>query len=178
MRQILGGEDFDLLLDGAKTRAFHLETHDDYRAEIETDSLRAFLADETTDPGGDWFAPWINRVGRMAGRGVAVHRVRIVTEPHTAYTRYLLALTRYNVAAGEDVRYLARHNSPPTDAHTEDFWLLDDQTVAYSLFDAEGLWIGGAATEDTVMVANAIAIRDRVWGEATPYHDYLGHVTT
>ncbi|WP_433567134.1 DUF6879 family protein [Nocardia sp. CA-151230] len=178
MRQVLGGEDFDRLLDEAKTRAFHLETHDDYRADSETASLKAFLADESTDPGGDWFTPWTDQVGRMVGRGVAVQRARIITQPHTAYTRYLLALTRYNIAAGEDVRYLARNNAAPIDANTEDFWLLDDRTVAYSLFDARGIWVGGAVTEDAVIVANAVEIRDRVWRAATPYAEYLGHSTT
>ncbi|MFJ9367081.1 DUF6879 family protein [Nocardia sp. NPDC101769] len=178
MRQVLGGEDFDRLLDEVKTRAFHLETHDDYLAETETDSLRAFLADESIDPGGDWFTPWTDQVRRMVGRGVGVQRARIVTRSHTAYTRYLLALTRYNVEAGEDVRYLPRNVAASNDAITEDFWLLDDRTVVYSLFDAGGIWIGGAVTEDPVLVANTVAIRDRVWRIATPYAQYLGRATT
>ena len=33
-------------------------------------------------------------------------RVRVVSEPHDDYTRFLLDLARINVAAGEDIRYL------------------------------------------------------------------------
>ncbi|MFE3261926.1 DUF6879 family protein [Nocardia sp. NPDC059091] len=76
------------------------------------------------------------------------------------------------------MRCLARNNAAPIDANTEDFWLLDDRTVAYSLFDARGIWIGAAATEDPAIVANTVQIRDRVWPRATPYTEYLGHCTT
>lgn len=172
MRQVLGGDPFDRLLDEAKSRAFHLETHDDYLAETESDSLKAFLADETIDPGGDWFTPWTDQVARMRARGVAVQRARIVGEPHTAYTRYLLALARHNVAAGEDVRYLPRSQALAADAASDDFWLLDDRAVAFSLFDDRGFWIGGAVTENHRIVAYAIGIRDRVWHTAIPYTDY------
>ncbi|MBF6062983.1 hypothetical protein IU500_12600 [Nocardia terpenica] len=178
MRRVLGGEPFDRLLDDAKARAFHLETHDDYLAENETDSLRAFLDDETIDPGGDWFIPWGDQVRRMANRGVAVQRARIVSEPHTGYTRYLLALARHNLDAGEDVRYLARADAEPAESASEDFWVLDDRVVSFSLFDEDDYWIGGAVTDDPTIVNCAIAIRDRVWSAAIPYHDYLARQAT
>lgn len=173
MRQVLGGEDFDRLLDQAKERAFHLETRDDYAAETETDSLRAFLEDEAGDPGGEWFEPWAAQVRRMQGNGVAVQRARIVSRPHTAYTRYLLALSPHNEAAGEDVRYLSRAEANPVDAASDDFWLLDDHTVSFSLFDDRGFWVGGAVTEDPVIVAHAVSIRDRIWATAIDYREYL-----
>ncbi|MBO0855529.1 MAG: hypothetical protein J2P18_17400 [Nocardia sp.] len=172
MRLVAGGEPFDRMLDGAARRAFHLETSDDYLAEDETDSLRAFLADETIDPGGPWFDPWAAQVRRMTGRGVSVQRARIVSEPHTGYTRYLLALARHNVEAGEDVRYLPRQDAEPADAGSEDFWLLDDRAVSFSVFDDRGIWIGGVITEEPVIVGNAAAIRDRIWAAAIPYQRY------
>lgn len=178
MRQVLGGEEFDRLLDQAKTRAFHLETRDDYAAESETDSLRAFLADESIDPGGDWFEPWAGQVRRMRGRGVAVQRARIVSVPHTGYTRYLLALALSNEEAGEEIRYLARSEADSADAVSDDFWLLDDQLVSFSLFDDRGFWVGGAVTEDPVIVAYAASIRDRVWAAAVPYRKYLVRSST
>ncbi|MEV6560428.1 DUF6879 family protein [Nocardia sp. NPDC051756] len=161
------------MLDQAKSRAFHLETDDDYLAANETDSLTNFFADETADPGGDWFIPWGNQVGRMAARGVSVQRARVVSEPHTGYTRYLLALAPHNVDAGEDVRYLPRTNADPTDAASEDFWLLDDEAVAFSVFDERGFWSGGAVTTDTAIVRYAAEIRDRVWSAAIPFREYV-----
>ncbi|MEU7765675.1 DUF6879 family protein [Nocardia sp. NPDC049190] len=173
MIQIPPGERFDELLDLAEHTAFHLETADNYRADIETDSLTAWRVDEARDPGGDWFGPWTRQVQRMTERGVAVTRARIVTIPHSTYTRYLLALTRHNIAAGEEVRYLPRNQADPEDAVAEDFWLLDEHTLAYSLFDDRGRWTGAAATVDPRQLRAAAEVRDRVWSAAIPYQDYL-----
>ncbi|MEU4341704.1 DUF6879 family protein [Nocardia sp. NPDC023852] len=173
MIRIEPGERFDQLLGRAEQLAFHLETADDYDAETETESFAAWRDNEARDPGGDWFTPWTRQVRAMTGRGVAVRRARIVTVPHTTYTRYLLALGRYNVDAGEDLRYLTRARADPDDAVAEDFWLLDTHTVAYSLFDERGRWIGAATTSEPRQLRAAIAIRDRVWAAAIPYEDYL-----
>jgi hypothetical protein len=172
MRQVLGGDPFDELLNEARSSAFHLETGDDYLAATESESLRRWREDETSDPGGDWFRPWTDQVRRMTDRGVTIQRARIVSEPHTVYTRYLLALARHNTAAGEQVSYLARHDAHPLDAATEDFWLLDNRMVSFSLFDDRGYWIGGSVTEDPVLVSNAIAIRARVLAASIPYDTY------
>lgn len=59
-----------------------------------------------------------------------------------------------------------------SDAATEDFWLFDERAVAFSLFDARGLWVGAALTDETVIVAHTVAIRDRVWSAAIPFGEY------
>ena len=106
MRLLHGADELRPIFATAQRSAFHLETRDDYASESESESLTAFRADETIDPGGEWFSGWTNHVAATVARGVAVRRARIVTEPHTLYTRYLLALSRHNVEAGEDIRYL------------------------------------------------------------------------
>lgn len=172
MHLISGGKPFDRLLDSATARAFHLETRDEYLAADEGDSLATFLADETSDPGGGWFAQWTDQVRRMVDRGVRVQRARIVSEPHTGYTRYLLALAQHNVDAGEDVRYLPRADADRSDANAEDFWLLDERAVVFSVFDGRGFWCGGAATSVPAIVQYAVEVRDRVWSAAIPYLEY------
>nr|WP_157183620.1 DUF6879 family protein [Nocardia takedensis] len=134
--------------------------------------MTAFLAGRTADPVGAWFRPWALLVAQTRARGVAVDRARIVTTPHGPYTRYLLALTPHNIAAGEDVRWLPRHDADPADAAADDFWLIDDRLVAYSVFDAEDWWSGVAATADPRVVAYAREIRDRVWSASTPHAGY------
>nr|WP_157103566.1 DUF6879 family protein [Nocardia harenae] len=44
--------------------------------------------------------------------------------------------------------------------------------MAFSLFDARGVWVGAALTDDPVIVARAVALRDRVWSAATPFQEY------
>ncbi|MBH0777367.1 hypothetical protein IT779_13865 [Nocardia sp. NEAU-351] len=134
--------------------------------------MTEFLADESTDPGGAWFVPWAELVAATVARGVAVDRARIVTTPHGPYTRYLLALTPHNIAAGEDVRWLPRRDAAPTDARADDYWLIDDHLVAYSIFDENGWWSGTAATGDTRIVDYAREIRDRVWPASIPHASY------
>lgn len=160
------------LLSIAKYRAFHLETRDEYLSDSEHTAMTAFLDDETTDPGGAWFTPWAGLVTETTARGVAVERVRIVTTPHGPYTRYLLALTPHNIAAGEDVRWLPRRDAVPADARADDYWLIDDDLVAYSIFDENGWWSGVAATGDVRVVGYAREIRDRVWPASTPHARY------
>lgn len=160
------------LFSEAQHRAFHLETRDEYLSSSEHPAMSRFLADETTDPGGEWFAPWAGLVRATSERGVAVQRVRIVTVPHTAYTRYLLALTPHNIAAGEDIRWLPRHEADPSDSTADDFWLIDNRLVAYSVFDANDWWAGVAATDNPVIVEHAVTIRDRLWAKAIPHHLY------
>lgn len=174
MRLLHGADELRPVFATAERSAFHLETHDDYATESESESLSAFRVDETTDPGGQWFSGWTNHVAATTARGVAVRRARIVSEPHTLYTRYLLALSHHNVAAGEDIRYLARHHADPSDSATEDFWLFDERAVAFSLTDSRGFWVGAALTDEPTIVAHAVAVRDRVWAAATPFEEYRG----
>nr|WP_067647403.1 DUF6879 family protein [Nocardia harenae] len=121
MRLLHGAGELRPVFRTAHRSAFHLETHDDYMSENESASLAAFRADENTDPGGEWFSGWTDHVSATVARGAAVRRVRIVTEPHTQYTRYLLALSRHNVAAGEEISYLPRHDAEPSDAAADDY---------------------------------------------------------
>lgn len=174
MRLLHGADELRPVFATAERSAFHLETQDDYASASESESLTAFRADETIDPGGEWFSGWTNHVAATVARGVAVRRARIVTEPHTLYTRYLLALSRHNVAAGEGIRYLARHDAEPSDSATDDFWLFDERAVAFSLVDTQGFWVGAGLTDEPAIVAHAVAVRDRVWAAATPFEEYRG----
>jgi len=156
----------------ARNRLFHLETRDEYLSSSENAAMRRFLDDETTDPSGEWFAPWSTLVASTTSRGIAMERARVITTPPGAYTRYLLALTPHNIAAGEDVRWLPRTDADPSDAASPDYWLVDDRVVAYSVFDANDWWSGVATTDDPVIVKYACDIRDRVWDKAIPHNQY------
>lgn len=171
MRQ-LSRDELAAFVASAKVRAFHLETRDEYSSESEDQAVQDFLAGKTTDPYGPWFHPWEKFVQNLTGRGVTMQRLRIVTVPHTRYIDYEHALAPHNIAAGEDVRWLPRDQADPDDSIADDFWLVDDHTVAYSLFDSGDWFIGGAVTTDPAIVASARAIRDRAWARAVPHDQY------
>ncbi|MFF3224126.1 DUF6879 family protein [Nocardia suismassiliense] len=148
--------------------AFHLEVRDEYHVADEDTRIRAFLAGE---PAPYTRTPWQELMLETSRRGVAVARVRIVTEPLLDYQRWLLSVTGYNVDAGEDIRYVPRHlvESVPLD----DWWLMDDAQVAYNLTDSTGAPAGLGITADPGIVAYCQQVRDRLWKLAIPYAVYV-----
>ncbi|MBF6466297.1 hypothetical protein IU427_14080 [Nocardia beijingensis] len=161
-------EGFPDLLGTCKREAFHLEVLDTYAEPNEHEPFRRFLADEPDDHA--WFQPWTELIQETTSRGVAVTRVRIVTEPHTDYTRFALAVAALNVRAGEDIRYLPRHHAG--EVPSDDYWLLDDETVVFSAFGESGGW-SGAVTTDPHIAAYCRGLRARFWPLATPFAEYV-----
>ncbi|WP_280275134.1 DUF6879 family protein [Nocardia wallacei] len=156
----------------AHSRAFHLEVEDSYGVASENEQLQRFLKGEETGYPDDW-QQWDAFVHEVTDAGTSIQRLRVVTEPHTDYTRFLLRHTDRNVTAGEQVRYLPRHKVS-ADAYTvDDWWLFDDSVLAFSVFTPEGEWAGGAITEDPVIVSRCVTIRDELWPIGIPFEKYL-----
>ncbi|WP_245925814.1 DUF6879 family protein [Nocardia nova] len=148
--------------------AFHLEVRDEYHVPDEESRVRAFLAGE---PAPYSHTPWQDLMRETTARGVTVSRVRVVTEPHSDYQRWLLSVTGSNINAGEDIRYVPRHIAgqvPP-----DDWWLMDAQRVVYNLTDSAGVPAGGlAVTTDPEIVEYCLRVRERLWKLAIPYAEY------
>ncbi|MFJ4805953.1 DUF6879 family protein [Streptomyces murinus] len=53
-----------------------------------------------------WWRPWLDVVTEATARGVAMRRLRVVSEPLSDCIRYEYDGTFTNVEAGEDVRWL------------------------------------------------------------------------
>ncbi|WP_255495192.1 DUF6879 family protein [Nocardia sp. GTS18] len=153
--------------------AFHLETLDAYSVASESEPLRRFLAGEPPD--NTWFDPWRSLVRYTTRRGVAIRRVRVLTEPVSDYHRWILTLNPESIEAGEDIRYLPRHNAgePPL---TEDYWLLDSSRVAFHARDSATRGRGVVVTEDPGLVGYCVEQRNRVWELATPFSEYVEHI--
>lgn len=153
-----------------RREAFRLEVRDSYEVPAESEPLRRFLAGEPFDLRA-WSRDWTSFVRELIDRGAGLSRVRVVTEPHSDYQRWLLHLTKINAEAGEDIRYIPRHLAgevPP-----DDFWLVDGRMVVFNLADADGRSVGGSAvTTDPQIVAYCQRVRERLWPMATPYTDY------
>lgn len=153
---------------GLQRSAFHLEVRDSYAEASENNRLRAFLAGES--PPDEPPVPWHALMRETTDRGVSVSRVRVVTVPHSDYTRWLLSVTGRNIESGEDIRYLPRHlaGAVPSD----DWWLFDDERVVFNLADPDGKPAGAAVSTDPGIVDYYRGVRDRLWKLATPYAEY------
>ncbi|MFD4404356.1 DUF6879 family protein [Nocardia sp. NPDC058499] len=167
----LTGEELDELFRSPWQRAFHLELQDTYAVSGEFEPLRQFLAGEAEDAA--WQQGWLDLIAEITTAGKTVQRVRVVTEPHTDYTRWALAVSPRNIAAGEDIRWLPRHAIDPALLTGDDYWLFDDHLAAFSVFTRSGEGAGFAVTTDPVVAAHFRAVRDRVWSLAVPHDEYV-----
>ncbi len=169
--EYLQGEAFTRQFRAISRRAFHLEVQDAYSTPDEAGPFALFLAGRPDDL--EWHRPWLDLVREVTADGRSIDRVRLVSQPHGDYTRWGLSIAPHNIAAGEDVRWLPRHEIPASDVPGDDFWLLDDDRVMFTIFEPGGRFAGGALTRDPSIVAYCLAARDRFWAAAVPHGRYV-----
>ncbi|MGV9677761.1 DUF6879 family protein [Nocardia sp. NPDC003482] len=170
--KLIQGEDFvDLFREGDWQRAFHLETQDEYRVADEREPFRKFLDGEPDDY--EWCRSWDDLIRDVTSRGKQVHRVRLVSIPHVNYTRFGLTIAPLNIEAGEEIKWLPRPLVDPAALARDDYWLFDDRLVVFVSFKDDGDFGGFAVTEDPVIAAHLVAVRDEVWAKAIPHADYV-----
>jgi hypothetical protein len=104
--------------------------------------------------------------------GERMSRVRIVTEPHSDYTRFGIDLARVNVAAGEDIRYLPRHRASSLALPSHDFWLIDSCKVGILYFGDDDTLFGAEITTESAVVDQHRHWREVAWDAATPLAEY------
>ena len=162
--------EFAELLHGARRTADHLEMRDVYA--VGDPSFEAWRAGRPFDR-SQRNAVWRDILAGPIGRGVAIRRARIVSEPVTNYIRYEHAITdAANVAAGEQVRWLPRRRACDVALPGTDFWLFDDQTVRFNHFAGDGQWAGTEIVTDPAVIALCTAAFGAVWERAIPHQEY------
>lgn len=172
MTGLLTAEDFRRLCETFEHTAFRLETHDRYVDEEEQEPLRRFLAGEPPDDA--WFMDWYEAVEQIVAEGRRMERVRVVSEPHSDYTRFGMDLARrLNIPSGEGIRYLPRHRAKELDLPGEDFWLFDSSGVTVLHFDGDML-LGAELVTDPAEVLKRRQWRDVAWQHAIPLGEYVG----
>lgn len=172
-----GSPTYGELLAATTTSAVHLEARDTYTPDSERflrwlDGYRADPADRES-----WWRPFHSQVAEAVARGVAVRRVRIVSEPVTPYIRYEYEVTYQNLAAGEQVRWLPRRRASDLCLPGNDFWLFDDRLVRFHHFAGDGTSLGPGPEgkefrdEPTVIKLCAAAF-EAAWERAIDHADY------
>ncbi|WP_412516783.1 hypothetical protein K8Z49_41555 [Actinomadura madurae] len=162
-------EDFRALF-RSSSRAFHLELRDSYGVDDENGPFRAWLNGEPDDY--QWRTSWLDHVREVTSSGVSVQRLRVVSEPHTDYVRWEIAMDPANIEAGEDVRYFPRHLAKDIEFPDEDCWLFDDDTLVLSLFQPDGRSGGFALSDDLNLLETYRRVREAAWPRAIPSAHY------
>ncbi|MEV0202382.1 DUF6879 family protein [Nonomuraea sp. NPDC050691] len=129
-----------------RRRAFHLELRDSYGVEDEEGPFRRWLLGEPDDY--QWHQSWLSFARRSTRRGTAIQRARIVTEPLSDSIKWAMTIDPQNIEAGEDIRYLPRHQAADIHLPEEDYWLLDEDTLVLSLFRPDHHEDPGPETDD------------------------------
>ncbi|GAA2255606.1 hypothetical protein GCM10010145_24720 [Streptomyces ruber] len=160
---------FEGLFRSARRSAYHLEMRDAYGLDAD---YQEWASGNRFDPAERW-PWWIELVSAAVGRGVAVHRARIVSEPVSPYVRYEYELTSgHNVKAGESVRWLPRRRASGLALPGNDFWLFDGGSVLFNHFAGDGTMTGEELVTDPGVVALCVSAFDAVWQRATPHEEY------
>jgi hypothetical protein len=163
-RYLLSDAEFWEALHDFRRSAFRLELQPDYREAGETELADTWLAGEAVDPQADpGLAEWFRRIRVHVAAGRTISRVRVHEDPPTDYQRWERWLGAWNVAAGEQLRYLTRRRAAEIGllpaAGDEDWWLYDDARLLVMRF-AGGRRVANEIVTDPARVARACAWRD------------------
>ncbi|KJK46015.1 MULTISPECIES: DUF6879 family protein [unclassified Streptomyces] len=162
---------FAELLGRCHRSAVHLELRDSYAP---TDRFAAWQRGERIewDDRDSWWHPYDQLISDTVARGVAIRRARVVSEPVSEYIRWEHYVTRANVTAGEDVRWLPRRRATDIPLPGNDFWLFDGTLLRVHHFSGEGAVVEDEITDDPKTVKLCSSAFQEVWERAVPHHLY------
>lgn len=117
-----------------------------------------------------WFDEWLSMIRKATAEGKRFTRVRVVTVPLTDYSRFGVFCAEHTNAAGEDIRYLARHDAADLPDH--DYWLFDSRKLVRMHFDDDENFLGGEIIDDPAVIVEHGYRRDAAWHRAIRRDDF------
>ncbi|WP_449061231.1 DUF6879 family protein [Planomonospora algeriensis] len=175
MTRLLTGEEFLELFTSFRHTAYRLELRDRYNVDAEADRWAAYVAGDMAELerlNAVQRKTWMDLMRAATVAGKRIERVRVVTEPLSDYMRFTLILNAGNADAGEDIRYLPRHQAAGLGLPDVDAWLFDSRFVVVGRFDAEDRLTAWERIDDPKVVVEHCAARDAAWHHAIPYPEY------
>ncbi|GIF96780.1 DUF6879 family protein [Catellatospora citrea] len=168
----MAGTKFADLLGTCQRYAVHLEIRDGYMQD--DPAYLEWQKGHRLDPTDreSWWRPWLANVENAVARGVVMRRARIISEPISDYIRWEHSETFTNVRAGEQIRWLPRHEALDVSVPLNDFWLFDDTILLFNLFGGNGGWVGQQRCDDPGIVKTCREAFEAVWERATPHEEY------
>ncbi|MCD0451341.1 hypothetical protein LO762_19365 [Actinocorallia sp. API 0066] len=159
----------------ASTRsAIHLELRDGYAVSREDKGYTAWKAGHRDDPAdpASWWRPWLTVIQEATARGVEVRRLRVVSEPLSEYTRFLLDTAFTNVHAGEATRWLPRAQACDLKFPANDFWIFDDEVLIWNHFSGDGVPVSMEWCTDAEVIAFCAESFEAAWKRGIDNAEY------
>jgi hypothetical protein len=160
MERVLAGAELAAEVLGIRESALRLELQPWYGEPEEADAVQSFAAGGRPDPTEiESLRDWYTKVHELTDAGMRVERVRVVDDPPTASQLWEQWSGRWNVVAGEVIRYLPRGRAcdagiPAADG-APDWWLLDGERLIRLHFDDRGNRVRTVLTDDPSAVDQA-----------------------
>lgn len=167
--------EFDAGFETARFEIFRLETLQEYRSPGGNLSLEDFLAGRPYQP-TPGRQEWTGLIEAAAGRGCAMRRVHVVTEPLTNYARYELTWGYApSVAAGEGVYIISvpEGTAWPAEVPRLDFWLFDSSALWVMHYDEDTVLTGVERVVIPDAIVHARDWRDHALLQAVPWREYI-----
>jgi hypothetical protein len=158
---------------GFQHTAWRLESRRLYEVDYESGTYQRFLRGE--DPGTEGRTPWLDAMREQTAQGKRVERVRLFDDPLTTYQQFTFQGARHNAEAGEDIRYLARHDADELGLPEVDFWLFDSRAVGMMRYEGDRS-LGMELVDDAAEVIRCCQVRDAAWHYAIPYLEFAARV--
>ncbi|MBX6722542.1 MAG: hypothetical protein IRY92_04760 [Dactylosporangium sp.] len=165
MPKVLTEDEFGELLRTFEVDAFRLELQRQYAEPEEEATVARFLAGDPEPPTAvASLKAWFDQVAVLSAAGKRIERVRVHEDPPTPYQRWERWIGKWNIEAGETIRYMTRAEALQIGllpaAGDRDWWLLDSSRLIRMSFDNQGHRVLTELVEDPDAVAQAGAWRD------------------
>ncbi|GHC70268.1 DUF6879 family protein [Streptomyces cinnamoneus] len=162
---------FAELLASAQRSAVHLELRDAYG---DNPRFAAWREGHRTDwdDRASWWQGFHEHIAQAVRRGVAVRRARVISEPVSEYIQWEHYVTRSNVEAGEEVRWLPRRLATDLLLPPNDFWVFDERLTRIHHFAGDGSHVVDELSSDPELTKQLSSAFESVWERATPHVAY------
>lgn len=172
-KSINPADEFDALFPTVKRSSWRWECQGDYT--VDRESVRRWRDGEQR-PEDEKHRGWVRYIGGLREAGIPFERVRMLTEPLTDYLAWMLAITNWNIDAGEEIRWIKESQARELGAPDYDFYVFDDNRVVILNFDGDKVLTGAEVIDDEDVVAEHRAWREKVWPQAVKHREYLFEV--
>ncbi|AJC56436.1 DUF6879 family protein [Streptomyces sp. 769] len=124
------------------------------------------------DDRASWWRPFHDQIAEAVSRGVAIRRLRVVSEPVSDYIRWEHYITYANIAAGEQVRWLPRRLSTDLALPGNDYWLFDDLLARVHHFAGDGSLVEDEFSTEAHLIKFLAASFESLWERGIPHEKY------